>query len=673
MNAKSIFISLILVFSLGFVVAQNFQQGNKHYSKVNDKWYLVDSAGSIIFEVERVITVKFNNGISDQQKNNLYSATNVTVLRENSLRFIDLRIDSTDDVVQILQQYINSGFCQVAELNTFGHFNVIPNDPQFVNQWYLDQISDADIDAPEAWDIVTGNPDIVIAILDNGTDWDHVDLGKDPTDPNDYGNIWLNPGEDTWADPNNPSTGNGIDDDGNGFVDDWKGWDFAGGPPVASPDNDTRPDPPDIGNGFVRKHGTRVAGIAAAKTHNSTGIAGVAGGFGNQGSLLMILKLGTSGVFTGPASILDDGILYAAENGANIIQMSLSVAQTDAIDAALQAAWHTFGVFIVDAAGNNANSSVAYPANSPFVFAVGATDQNDTKWINSNFGSNLDIAAPGVNILSTEPDNTYGSASGTSFAAPQVSGVAALMLSVNPCLSNEDIKSILQITADKVGGYNYTGFNGPGISLELSAGRLNAFNAVQMAASFTHPANILLQNQTIAGNKVYTATGTIQTGQFTVAQGANVTFRAVDEIVFDDSTVIEGEMEAFIIDPITCAPQCRIGYFADSIDANDNIVNNETEIQILIDKNTPSYTYPNPFSDHTHIDYYVKKESNVTISVFNICGQKIITLVNNSKHPKGRFTTTLDANNLTAGMYYYTLSIGDTIVEKHKMFKVKKH
>ena len=761
MNTKNIFISLILFCSMSFTFAQNFQQGNNLYSKINGKWYLVDSVGSIIFEVERVITVKFNNGISDQQKNNLYSATNVTVLRENSLRFIDLRIDSTDDVVQILQQYINSGLCKVAELNIIGkYFDIptVPNDSLFLNQWYLNQIQ-----APLAWDISTGSPDVVVAILNSGVDWEHEDLGLG-TDG--YQNIWLNPGEDPWSNPNDPTTGDSIDNDLNGFIDDWKGWDFD------IDDNDSR---------GVILHGTHVAGIVSAKTNNSVGIAGVAGGFGGSGAQLMIINVGNVGPL---GSILDDAILYAARNGANIIQMSLGVIQTACIDSALKVAYENFGVFIDCASGNSSASFVTYPSNNPFVVAVGATDTNDAKVSFSNFGLDLEITAPGKDIFSTQLSNTYGSSQGTSFAAPQVAGVAALMLSVNPCLTPSAIRSILRITADEVGGYNYHwNPSKPGHSQELGYGRLNAFKAVN------NTINLFLQNDTITDTLDFIAMDTVKVGQnvtgslpvgpFVVAQGAKVTFQAGKEIVFEDGFVWEGEGEAFIIDPNLCVPQCRLaylnnqwslidtiyinpinptvndtlqitiyGYFPSTAEhiynINDTIYSNQVEITLsivtgpgftmivpydttisisplqesgvynlhieaIIDSIGPdgdstfpigmidsmdivisvlstaieetvnqeikrdilSYNYPNPFSDHTHIDYYVKEKSEVKISVFNICGQKIITLVNNSKHPKGRFTATLDANNLTAGIYYYILSIGDTIVEKHKMIKIK--
>ena len=129
----------------------------------------------------------------------------------------------------------------------------------------------------------------------------------------------------------------------------------------------------------------------------------------------------------------------------------------------------------VIAASGNSNTSVAYPANNSNVISVGATDQNDYKAPFSNYGSNLTIAAPGVGIYSTQLNNTYNSSDGTSFASPIVSGVVALMLSINPSMTPAQIKDALITTADKVGGYNYIN----GRSNELGYGRLNAYAAVK--------------------------------------------------------------------------------------------------------------------------------------------------------------------------------------------------
>jgi hypothetical protein len=136
--------------------------------------------------------------------------------------------------------------------NTNGKYDFIPNDTYRSSQWHLSPIN-----AYQAWDVTTGQSNIIVSIIDSGTDWSHSDLG---TGSDNYQNIYLNPGEDVWSNPNNPSTGNGIDDDNNGLIDDWKGWNYSNN------SNDVR---------TSYFHGTFVAGIVGAKTDNNHGILDV--------------------------------------------------------------------------------------------------------------------------------------------------------------------------------------------------------------------------------------------------------------------------------------------------------------------------------------------------------------------------------------------------------------
>ena len=384
--------------------------------------------------------------------------------------FIDIEIPNGSDPLAVVQEFINSGLVEIAEPNTIGEYVGTPNDPSFPNQWSLNNTgqsggtADADIDAVEAWNVETGKSSVIIGILDSGTDWTHEDLGLG-SGSNNYQNIWLNPGEDAWtfvpSNPNDPCTGNGVDNDGNGYMDDWKGWDFD----PSQNNNNSR------GTYF---HGTHVAGIAAAKTNNGAGIAGVAGGWGAQGTRLMILGVGNSYPIS---SVLDDAILYAAAKGAKVITMSLGVGQTSAIDAALQAAYQTYGCFI-DCSSGNEGSSVGYPASNQYVVAVGATDRNDVRPWWSNYGSNLDVTAPGVAIYSTTLNNSYVNADGTSMAAPHVAGVAALILSANPSLTNAQVTNIIQQTAEDKGS--------PGRDDYYGWGRVNANQAVLLALAYAN-------------------------------------------------------------------------------------------------------------------------------------------------------------------------------------------
>lgn len=307
---------------------------------------------------------------------------------------------------------------------------IIPNDPLFNQQWALNQSNDCDIDTPEAWSIETGNPNITIAVIDSGVDYNHQDLAA---------NIWNNTDE---------IPHNGIDDDHNGFIDDTMGWDFVNN------DNDPMDD---------YDHGTFCSGIAAAVTNNSIGIAGVC-----WNCKIMSLKgLDKKGV--GDDLNLIKCILYAAHNNANIISMSWGGYPPD--DMLYNALSYAFsqGVVLVAGAGNENMTFPFYPAGYDPVISVASTTSADKKDKYSNYGNDVDVAAPGVDILSTWPGNGYQKRSGTSAACPFVAGLAALLLSKYPgCpYPAQMVKSVIEYTTDPLQG-NY------------SFGRINAYQALTM-------------------------------------------------------------------------------------------------------------------------------------------------------------------------------------------------
>jgi subtilisin family serine protease len=272
--------------------------------------------------------------------------------------------------------------------------DVLGSEPLGPEQWALESLG-----VPRAWTESKGSGDVVLAIIDSGIDLDHPDLAD---------RIFRNPGE---------IAGNGIDDDGNGLVDDIAGWD------VVDDDNDARD--PSVG------HGTEVAGVAGASL-NGTGIAGVA-------PSISILPIRACSTTRCELFAVAWGIKYATDLGADIINLSLGgYAQpgplADAVDYAEEA-----GVLVVAAAGNTGadiDGTSFVPADLPNsnLVAVAATDADDRLWPDSNFGaSSVDIAAPGVSIVTTTLDSlgTYRTVSGTSFAAPHVAGTAALILSLH--------------------------------------------------------------------------------------------------------------------------------------------------------------------------------------------------------------------------------------------------
>jgi subtilisin family serine protease len=280
------------------------------------------------------------------------------------------------------------------------------------NNWALDVLN-----APEVWNQnITGNG-IVVAVVDTGVDYTHPDLD---------GNIWRNADE---------IAGNGIDDDRNGFVDDIRGWDFV------SSDNN----PMDLD---WDGHGTHVAGSIAAE-RNNFGITGVAPN-------AQIMPVRVLGVFGGLLNNIADGIRYAADNGADVINLSLGGDfSSNQVNDAIQYA-NNKGSVVVMAAGNEGNNQPDYPARNAdrFGIAVGSIDLNGSMDYDSNRAGStpLDyVVAPGVDIYSTTPDNTYQTYSGTSMAVPHVAGVAALVLSADPTLTPAQVEYILTTTANRNG------------------------------------------------------------------------------------------------------------------------------------------------------------------------------------------------------------------------------
>jgi subtilisin family serine protease len=317
----------------------------------------------------------------------------------------------------------------------------IPNDPHG-DLWGLHNIgqtggtADADIDALEAWQLPPGNGPVVVGVIDSGVDYNHEDLA---------GKIWTNPGE---------IPGNGIDDDGNGFIDDVHGWDFVNG------DNDPMDD---------YGHGTHVSGTIGAIGNNGIGVIGVAGL--NSNVKLMPLKF-IGAIGSGPISAAVSAILYAASftdaSGNKVVRITSNSWITWQASHSLENAIKKCGALFVAAAGNDASDTVMYPAgySEPNILSVGATDDDDALAGFSNYGSDwVDLGAPGVNILSTTPGNNYASMSGTSMATPHVSGVAALLMSQYPALSIDDIKAQILASVDPLPSL---------VGRVLTGGRLNA-------------------------------------------------------------------------------------------------------------------------------------------------------------------------------------------------------
>lgn len=344
----------------------------------------------------------------------------------------------------------------------------MPTDPGFASQWALANTAvggygtfGADIHATQAWDVTTGSQNVVVAVIDSGIDLTHPDLAA---------NIWTNPGE---------SQGVSIDGDHNGFVDDIHGWNFV------------------ENNGNVQDgygHGTHVSGIIGAAGNNGAGIAGI-----NWHVSIMPLRFQDNrgvGDTGGAIAAINYATMMRRDHGVNIVAINASWGGGTGASAMLQDAIRAAGdagITFVAAAGNSAadcDASPRYPASFglPNVISVAATDRYDTLAGFSNYGAaTIDLGAPGVGIYSTLPNGGYGGMSGTSQAAPQVTGVVALLAAAKPDITVAQIRAAILGSVDPL----------PGLAGKtVTGGRLDAAAALASLASqaFTAKARIGASN-----------------------------------------------------------------------------------------------------------------------------------------------------------------------------------
>jgi subtilisin family serine protease len=394
------------------------------------------------------VLVKFKGGA----KPALIARTNAAVgarLVETlgDLDWVRVKLPAGMTIEEAIENYKKSGEIEAVQPNFYYRLAATPNDPQYTNAGMYGL---AKISAPGAWDLSTGSASVVVADIDTGMRYTHEDLAA---------NAWTNPGE---------INGNGIDDDANGFVDDYYGYDFRF--------ND--PDPADQ-NG----HGTHTAGTIGAVGNNGVGVTGV-----NWNVKLMTIKIYSAAATDSTSAMLVNAYNYVRlmkNRGVNIRVTNNSYgdcpeacgydqATKDALDALGEA-----GVLNVFAAGNNARNidtgAPHYPSSytSPSILTVASSTSTDDRSSFSNFGTtSVDLAAPGSGIYSTTfgSNSSYGGLSGTSMATPQVSGAAALLAAYNPNLSAASLKATLMNTVDVLAAWN---------GVVKTGGRLNVQRALQ--------------------------------------------------------------------------------------------------------------------------------------------------------------------------------------------------
>lgn len=426
-------IALLIAMHVTLLCFSQARVQSRDVKRISGKAYLISKGHQ--FEIrESVVLAKLKEG-KKQLKDG------IKLIKSHSFGMLEIAVPDSIAIEEYVNILDKTGDFEYVEYDTFLQPCMSANDPHLLNN---DQWGIYHINAHYAWNITTGSPSVKVAVIDiDGFEYHHPDI--------DYGN-------DSYS---NISISEGID--------------------YVSPNDSTPSD----------YHGTMVAGVIGAKTNNGVGIAGIAGGNNSEGS--KIIPYNTSSACNAVCAIYD-----AISKGAKVINMSFSCDETTAFNQAITSAYNN-GITMVCPTGKGGLSSILYPASHDLTIAVGSTDEYDHWASNSNYGTGLDLVAPGFHIISTATayDGYYLEASGTSLAAPYVSGVVALMLSVNINLTPNEIRTILNNTAKKIDPYTYTS----GWNEKVGYGLLNACAAVLVAMNHT-----ISGPSTICCDSIYTYT-----------------------------------------------------------------------------------------------------------------------------------------------------------------------
>ncbi len=361
--------------------------------------------------------MKFSRHLHAADIQDLLNETGTRILEYfPQTRLYHLALPPGRDTLSAIENLKNRHGVLLAAPNYRVSAQLLPNDPQFSLAWGLHNtgqtggVAGADIGVAGVWDSFQDGSGVLVAVIDTGIDYDHPDLAA---------NMWVNPGE---------VAGNGVDDDGNGFIDDVHGYDFA------NDDGDPMDD---------NEHGTHVAGTLGAVGNNGSGVSGVA--WNAQIMAVKFLDESTNGSL----SLAVASIEYAIANGAKILNNSWGGGGFNAalLNAILES--DAQGALFFAAAGNqgrDTDSNEFYPAgyDSPNILSIASIEDNDSLSFFSNFGKlSVDFAAPGGEVYSTKPGNTYGYISGTSMATPHAAGAAALLWTQFPSLNHRQIRNLL--------------------------------------------------------------------------------------------------------------------------------------------------------------------------------------------------------------------------------------
>ncbi len=585
--------------------------------------------------VEGEVIVKFKDG--HRVTGALHRATGATVIRRFTMipEIEVIRLPHGMSVKEGIIKYMSDPSVEYAEPNYIKKITIIPDDTYFNQQWALFNTGqfggtpNSDLKAPDAWDINTGSRDIVIAILDTGMDYNHTDL---------INNRWINEAEV-------PS--NGIDDDGNGKIDDRVGWDFttcAKFNPITGRCETLKPqdnDPMD-----ENSHGTHVAGIIGASGNNSTGIAGLM--WNVRLMPLKILNADGEGSIADEISAIDYAVMMK-NRGVDIKAINASfgggVYSASEFDAVSRV--NNAGIIFVTAAGNGGDDGIgdnndltpSYPGNYnlPNIISVAATDQNDHLASFSNYGPNtVHVAAPGVHILSIIPGGLYYY-SGTSMATPYVTGVIGLLYSEYSGFSPSQIKATILRYVDTP----------PSLAGKIkSGGRLNAYKAMSSLLSPTGLSANNVSSNSVSLQWIDRAKG--EDGYRLERKTGNGTYSIIstlpqNSVSYTDTTVNDGLSYSY-----------RVKAFNDIAESESN------EISVVTPLNPPSnlsvsvgiteavltWTDNSSSEEGFRIERKAGDGNFMTIATL---GPNITTYIDNNLQPSMTYTYRVSAYNSIAG------------------------
>ena len=389
-------------------------------------------------------------------------------------RFVSIIIPKDIDPNSFIQNLSNNE--NVESVSKVGEYQIhnAPTDSLYSEQWGLKSIN-----APEAWQLIPQNSkEIILAVIDTGIDYEHPDLKNV---------IYINNGEIGTDNFGHDKSSNGIDDDGNGFVDDFRGWDFVNKLDIIH--SELQDDFTDWDNNPFDEngHGTQISGIIGAE-HNNIGIAGVNPNI----KLLNIRGFDKNG--SGEEDDIASAIIYAVKMGAKVISMSFGdEIYSEVLKDVIQYAYSK-GVILIGSSGNSASDLPHYPSGFNEVISVGSIQENDALSSFSNFGSTIDLVAPGSQIMTTSLDNTYKAVNGTSASAPFVSGTAAILLSLKDDISNEEVKQVLKSTSIDLGENGW--------DIKFGAGKLNLQKAIELLVPSEIKINTPIQDYFVIGDEL---------------------------------------------------------------------------------------------------------------------------------------------------------------------------